>query len=343
MYRLLLVYSIATIAIIAFPQYYINELLISFLPYIGIILFFLVIITVIIFIRSYSKKSLFKKRLIWSIVILSIFTAFFTNYQRLSFYQARDYSSQTDFDKTKEEIGLSFYFANILKSNDDYEEIKKTITDLNPDVALFVEYSQEHDDNISDFMSQNYKYINRIPWTQEIVWNVIFSKYPLEDFAPKVFQWPRRYGYVAISHESKTYYFYLVHTSAPVNYEYYVMRNNQMDLFAENFIEQDISRLPDDRVVVVGDFNVTPRSPTFKTFENIITTASSQMSHTWRFTSLRFSRWLNKRWETDYPYLKSFIRSHIDHLWISKTTTLYNIQKVPINWSDHDGIFARIY
>ena len=333
MHIMLLIYSIVVLTVFLGPHTYFGELFISFLPYHGLILFFLVLVS------CYSYKQR-RYKIFWIIsMIIGISTAWYTNYQRTSFYDNTNFNKQENYGETNEEVGLTFFFANVLKSNKDYEGIQATIEQLDPDVVLLSEYKQHHHDNLKDFFGQEYKYVNRIIGEQDIVGNVIFSKYPLEDFAPKIYQEARRYWYVAVTHEGKNYYFYHVHTSAPVSEAFWLNRKEQLSKFTNSFIEQDLQRLPEDRVVLVGDFNVTPWSPDFKKFNREI---SKTMVHFSKFTPLLTTRGFgifNKKLE---DLLQHAVRAHIDHLWINKQTTFYHIKVIEIPGSDHDGLYARI-
>jgi len=248
-------------------------------------------------------------------------------------------SSQEWYIETDEELWLTFLFANILKTNDNYDKLEEVIKRQDPDVVLFVEYEEHHHDALREHLEINYPYVNRIAGEQEIVGNVIFSKYPMEDFAPKIYQWRRRYGYAAIHKDDKAFYFYLLHTSAPVAKEYYLIRNDQISSFTENFIEHEHKRLPEDRVVIVWDFNVSPRSPTFKKFNKELSISMRHFSrYTWDFTSRGF----NTRGGQFLPFTQQLIRSHIDHLRLNNKTILYEQKRVKIPGSDHDGIYGRI-
>ena len=74
-------------------------------------------------------------------------------------------------------------FANIHKDNTEYAAIEKTITDSNPDVIMFVEFSDHHYINLKDFLQTNYPYTNTTTWSKKFVGNIVFSKYPLNNKA----------------------------------------------------------------------------------------------------------------------------------------------------------------
>ncbi len=335
-YVFALVYATVLLITILLPHYFVSELALSFLPYHSVFLFLL---TLVLCLRFKNKQWWAKLLCIVFLVIMSLHTTL----QQTQFYKNEELSSQENFDKTQEEIGLKVLFANILKFNTNYDDLIATIKEHHPDVVMFVEYKQHHHDNLEMFFSKEYPYVNRIKGEQDVVGNVIFSKIPLEDFAPKIYQWARRYGYVAITHEQQDYYFYLVHTSAPVSEELYDNRNKQIALFQSNLIEHEQRRLPEDKVIIVGDFNVSPRTPMFKQFNEQLQKLPNPMTHIAQYMPPYTTRWL-QRWGEHYlGFTQSFIRSHIDHIWFSNNTTLYQAQIIPIEWSDHNGIVVRVY
>ncbi|MEI6672597.1 MAG: hypothetical protein WCL02_04585 [bacterium] len=45
----------------------------------------------------------------------------------------------------------------------------------------------------------------------------------------------RRYGYFSLMYAHREVYFYLVHTSSPDSYNHFLMRNEQLTTFVQNF------------------------------------------------------------------------------------------------------------
>lgn len=78
---------------------------------------------------------------------------------------------------------LKILFANIHKDNVDYEGIKKTIADNNPDMLMFVEFADHHYENLKDFLQKNYPYTNNVSRSKTFVGSMVFSKYPLTNKA----------------------------------------------------------------------------------------------------------------------------------------------------------------
>lgn len=275
---LLLVYSLFVLGMQVFSQTYFAELGLSFLPYHGALLLFLLLLACRKFPYRRYKSSL-------SMITIGLIASISANIPWIQFYQNMPLDTQKGFNQhtaqEHKQLGISFLFANLLKDNTNYEQLQKAIQRQNPDVLLLVEYTAHHHEALKKYIQKNYPYVNRSIGTQEVIGGIVFSKYPLEDFAPKIHQGRWRYGYVAINKQEKDYYFYLVHTSAPVSYEYFQNRNKQIQTFAESFTEHDAKRLPTDKVIIVGDFNVSPRSPVFQKFNQQI---QKSMRHFSRYT-----------------------------------------------------------
>ena len=60
----------------------------------------------------------------------------------------------------------------------------------------------------------------------------------------------RRYGYFSLPYKNQEIYFYLVHTSSPDNYDHFVMRNEQLTNFVQDFQKHESDRKLDNIVVV---------------------------------------------------------------------------------------------
>jgi endonuclease/exonuclease/phosphatase (EEP) superfamily protein YafD len=304
-----------------FPRYYLSELALSFSPY-WIVLLLLWLILSIIYVRKYlqAKKQwrgfpryqwfagLFT--LLFGILFLiysSQFTHFYSNTLPLGESHTGD---------------LKVLFANIHKDNTDYTWIQKLIVQENPDMLMFVEFADHHYEHLKELFTKNYPYTNSTTRSKTFVWSTVFSKQKIENRADDFQQGMRRYGYFSLSFGGKDYYFYLVHTSSPDSYAHFVMRNEQLKTFDQDFALHEKTR-PNDKVVVVGDFNLTPWSAYYtdmsQVFSGRLTNATQKFPFlfTRRFFSL------------------PLLQAHIDHLWISSGVQLDTLKSVIMPGSDH--------
>lgn len=319
-----------------FPQFYISELTMSFLPY-------MIILTAIIFVfnifgifsgKSKSilreKTSLRTKFILFDVKVLAtifagiLFILFFTKYT--SFYQWLN-----NIEPELKTWDIQVLYANIKETNNNYSGIIKTIEKYQPDVVMFVEFADHHDKNLKKYLWNNYQYINRTTWSQKFVWSMVFSKYPVRSLSENYKQWMRRYGYFGLHKEWKVYYFYLVHTSSPSSWKYFHMRNDQLDLFTQDFVSHHKEDRKNGNIIAVWDFNISPWSYYYDKFLNWLSgniknyTANNVLFLTWNF-----------------KYLPIFW-SHIDHIFYDGDVQIYNLKTVYINWSDHRWLLFNIH
>jgi hypothetical protein len=52
-------------------------------------------------------------------------------------------------------------FSNIYKENYNYDAIKQTISNEDPDVVMFAEFSDEHEENLKDYINEKYPYFDK--------------------------------------------------------------------------------------------------------------------------------------------------------------------------------------
>jgi endonuclease/exonuclease/phosphatase (EEP) superfamily protein YafD len=142
------------------------------------------------------------------------------------------------------------------------------IRENNPDLLMFVEFADHHYEHLKSFLQENYPYINSTTWSKQFIGSMVFSKYKIDNRADDFPQGMWRYGYFSVSFGAQQYYFYLVHTSSPDSHQHFVMRNEQLTTFADDFSLHEKSRT-NDKVIVAGDFNITPRSSYYHTIQTL--------------------------------------------------------------------------
>lgn len=305
-------------ALFLFPETFFAELWRSFLPY------WIVGALVLLFIYVYFL--LFKKRQtrsvkIWLVVLFVLAWALcgYESYMRHSFYDESYESIWTETDD-----GLSFLYANIYRLNEDIDDLLWVIGTYDPDVLLFVEYTQEHHDILTDEFIERYPFRSHVHPQQAPSWKVIYSKYPLTDISENIQDNTWRYGAVAISYEGNVYTFYLVHTSSPNSPWLLAMRNQQLwDLFSDiNF--------SGDRISILWDFNMSPWSHTYSLFKQEIWPDFENMT---RFLPGVMTRSWNAKW---------VLSVHIDHVRTNNTAMRKYLTSLEIVWSDHKGFYGIV-
>ncbi len=295
---------------------------------------------------DFQEKNLIKKKVsfIFFCVIL-LWLSFITIHDIWKVTKVYTQIHITDNTFQTNHTWLTVFYANIHKNNWTYTWLVEPIQKYNPDVVALVEYENEHHQLLQNFRKKNYPYSNRT-YLENYAWNVIFSKYPIQDLASTVEQIPWRFGYISIEKYypewksgtlTRKYFLYLVHTSSPWLYEEYKARNRQIQYF-ETIIDSQKELNWRDQSMILWDFNISPWSPFYWDFvDNVwddwknITTAIPLIM-TW--------------WAKKLPFPKV----HIDHIFMSKSEYLISIEKINIwwidhdwyNWSDHDGFVFQV-
>jgi endonuclease/exonuclease/phosphatase (EEP) superfamily protein YafD len=167
------------------------------------------------------------------------------------------------------QAGLKVYYANILYTNYDYESLKKQIDEDDYDMVVLVEFSEQHEKALKGRFQERFPYVNRNSRSTKLAGDIVFSKYPITNilgkYAPE--RGRRKYSYLSVDYGGEPYYFYVVHTSAPVSRYNFEMRNNQLQKLNDEFRLQALERPDEAAVIMVGDFNLTPWSAFYKKFE----------------------------------------------------------------------------
>lgn len=308
-----------------FPTYYISELLISFLPYITAISWIFIIISFVYLKKKMKPDYRFPAHRYIRGVAFLMFCFLFFWYSK----QFNHFYVQEPFTQELSTWSLKILFANIHKDNTQYEDIKKLISDTNPDMLMFVEFADHHYDNLKPFLQDKYPYINSTTRSKKFVGSIVFSKYPISNKADTFPQWMRRYGYFSLMHKGQQIYFYLVHTSSPDSYSHFIMRNEQLTTLVQNF-ETHEAIAKHSNIVIAGDFNVTPWS----SYYSILTTAfSGSLTNITKRVPFLFTRQLKA--------IPLFL-AHIDHVWTSSWMMVQNFQTISLPWSDHKAFLFTL-
>jgi len=124
---------------------------------------------------------------------------------------------------------------NIRKNNYNYSGLLDIITGHNPDVLMMVEYADHHDDILASSLRTKYPYSNRYSWSMKHIGTIVYSKYPINNLIDDYPQGGWRYGYFSVNYREVPYYIYMIHTSSPITYVNFVMRNRQLGQIAQEY------------------------------------------------------------------------------------------------------------
>ena len=313
-----------------FRDTFLSELAISFLPY---FFFFCWTLWICLFLVWIFKKA-GKKYFFVIEWILFILFSILCGKELYQFYRWEEFDIQWEIDEETNHQGqeilswTKIFYANILYTNLDYENIQHTIESENPDIVILVEFSDNHKEHMEQFFKTRYPYMSRNSWSETLAWDIIFSKYPLENIQIWNQTTPRSRTYSLLKMNLPQYsewiLFLVIHTAAPVSPKNFTMRNNQLEKIINDWSE--ISAIPLEKLII-GDFNLSPRSHYYQTFID-------SLNQYWK--DLIFNRTRNQKiiytWSL---FWQKIFRSHIDQLFTTRNLPIHDFDIKDFIGSDH--------
>lgn len=316
-----------------FREWFLAELAISFLPYIIVCCWIASIVWIILIFYYNHKRNKFKNLKVFFstiLLILSLWIWYLYYSEFFSFYNKPSESVRLESDEW-----IKVFYANILYKNADFKSLQNAIESEDPDIVILVEFSDEHEDEMKDFFQKKYPYVNRTSRSITLAWNVIFSKIPLENKTETYLKkyWSRSYWYVNlqckdfIPHCENGIDLYVIHTAAPVSLENFQMRNEQLQKFSTDLMNQDNGEwLP---TMVIWDFNLSPWSYYYSQL-----TKYRDLKNALSYQEPNYTRSLLQQW---------IFRSHIDQLFISNWIKISPIEINNLSGSDHRSFSFNIW
>jgi len=304
-----------------FRDNFVAELVISFFPYIIWFCILALIIEIYLIIHESKRRRKYKWIRIFLIILVTILTIWIWTLYSSEFFWF--YNQDDEFIRLKEsEEWIKVFYANIYYKNIDYKTLQQKIIEENPDIVVLVEFSDAHEEEMKDFFKENYPYINRNSRSTMLAGDAVFSKIPLEIITKthKVEAWTRNYSYMKILNDEYEDWIdlYVIHTSAPVSYKNFEMRNDQIGKLLSDFLKYHISWTP---TMIIWDFNLSPWSHYYKQF-----TKHLKMLNAISYQAPNYTRSLLEQW---------IFRSHIDQLFISPEIKISPVKIENLSWSDH--------
>lgn len=298
-----------------FPQYYVCELIISFLPY---IVFFSLIVACLLLLLFCKKE----KKWILKYLYLAVSLLFFANFFMYAFKYNSFYTWEWFLVSKTPKVWLDILYSNILYKTKNYQELNDWILENDADLVLMVEFTDDFGKNMSEEILERYPYSARVEYSDKYYGNVVFSKYPIKNLTQEIEWWTWRYSYFSLNYNDKDYYIYLVHTAAPVSPFYYKMRNNQLQELAEDYLVNKSKMSENDRVLILWDFNLSPWSVYYDKLVNSLDwlydlTKDYTIVFTWAYRN--------------FP----LIASHIDHIFVDDKSKIDSLVKLDTPKSDH--------
>ena len=305
----LLLPFVTLFGLISISYTFYGELFLSFLPYAAAI--YLIYMAVFTFLLVTSGADIKRANSYWVnwFFVFMIFLGIF------SFYF--DFGVKASEQDTK---SLKVVSANIWYKNEKTEEMQRFFENEDAEILMLTEFTNDHYVALEDYFDSNYQYqsmkIDKLsfPYTGKVV----FSKYPLINRNVTNHKFDELFLQNEVEIDGNTLDIIMVHTTAPVDVNFYNNRNAQLNYLKSNIITDSAQNR-----LLTGDFNVSPWSPRFIEVDRYLRSLSMDRVHTNEF---------------DYTWKyqgNSFFKSHIDHTYTSKgiTTTTYEYNEFPS--SDH--------
>ena len=304
-----------------FRESFFAELAVSFVPYIIGFCILTFILEIYLIIHNSKKQIKHKPVKIFLTVLVTALTIWIWTLYSLEYFWF--YNQNDEYNRLKDdEEWIKVFYSNIYYKNTDYKTLQQKIELENPDIVVLVEFSDNHEDEMKEFFKENYPYMNRNSRSTMLAGDVVFSKIPLENITEThlVEAWARNYSYMKILCEDcwDGVDLYVIHTSAPVSYKNFEMRNAQIDKLLSDFLKHHTDWTP---TMIIWDFNLSPRSHYYKQF-----TKHLNMLNALSLQSPNYTRSLHEQW---------IFRSHIDQLFISPEIKVSQINIENLTWSDH--------
>lgn len=287
-----------------------GELFLSFLPYlVGIYAVYLLIITTSLVFSRYELKQLNFFWFNWLIVFF-LFLVIFNFHFDLSANASEDNSQ-----------AIKVVSINLWYKNQEFRDMQNFFERENADILMLTEYTDDQAQYLTNYLNTNYPYkvvsmtgIDDVPY----IGKAIYSKYPLKDNILPPSKYKKLFLSGVLEIDNKDLDVVMVHTTAPVNKDYFDSRNEQL-AYLQNSILPNLS----ESAVVTGDFNTSPWSPKFFKLNNSL-------------TSNNYSRVRNNSFNFSWYYQAlPFFKSQIDHTFLSRDLqpTTYELKSFP--GSDH--------
>lgn len=300
-----------------FSSRYVIELIISFLPYLVLvnavyILFLMIILTLL------NLQKIFYFLFVINLITFMVF----------SFPIIHFYTPGLQYEESSEENTLKVIAVNIWWKNNHIYEMKKFLEDVDADVMMLIELTDEHYIALKDFFEEKYPYSNLVFEKEDkpFAGTTIYSKYPLEIDHTKVHT-GFDFGYVRTRVDVGDRFIntYVLHSSAPISYKYWEDRNLQLEELV-----YDVNANTTGDTIIAGDFNTTPWSNYYEQFTNSLDNSYVNVS---KFKGPNFT-WSLGRF--------GFLQSHIDHFFITEDLGVKSMEIKNFPGSDHKAVIVEI-
>lgn len=213
------------------------------------------------------------------------------------------------------------YSANLHIKNHDLSKLKHEMKNMSPEMALLLEVTPEHFSNLRQVI-KSYPYSIEKSWDgKEEIGFVLLSKFPIKHF--NIVRLSNVCNFVLeaeLEINQKPLKFYGIHAQRP-GIKSFAERRDQFIELSQRIKNESLP------VIVAGDFNATPFSPTIR-----------QMLET---SGLRDSG-AGFGWQPSWPTYAPVLWIPIDQILLSQDLQVYNSGTGSYIGSDHYPVFAEV-
>lgn len=216
----------------------------------------------------------------------------------------------------QESRGVKIASFNKLYTNQNYSQIDNAIRKENPDIIAIIEQTDSDKKNLA--ILKDYQYIadgGSKVYSGKRVGVSIYSKLPLDVIKANPVE-----GLSNVEakvdpdseREGDEFVVLALHTAAPVTPKRFSSRSNQLDNLA-NYLNSHEQK---DRIVIMGDFNLTPWSPEYRQFSSKVPTIYNSAQG----EGLKYTWDISKYSKLGVAGL--VVTNHIDHIFLSDSLDL---------------------
>ncbi|MBD3362667.1 hypothetical protein GF362_03025 [Candidatus Dojkabacteria bacterium] len=316
---LLLILPLCTFLALQFLNHlYWIDIATSFLPEITIIY----ILYIFVFVLIYFWK--FKIKIIKLLLILNLLIFLTFPFKIIQFYLPFHNNNENLNQKNVTKI-LSI---NLWWENKNYNDVKNFLTNQDADILILIEFTDIQYERLKDYLDLNYPYsnINNYLDGGAFAGNIIFSKHKILTSEENIINgYYSGFSDILVNINNKNFKLYLIHTTAPINKDYFHKRNEQLKIIANEIRNEET-----ENIIIMGDFNLSPWSYYYQKFCKEIGVQFNNIS---RISGFGYT-WNHRE--------KEYLRTHIDHFFVSKNIETSNFEIMDFPGSDHRALIAEI-
>ncbi|MEZ5815072.1 MAG: endonuclease/exonuclease/phosphatase family protein [Alphaproteobacteria bacterium] len=253
----------------------------------------------------------------WPPMFLALFLCLFSSYKIYASFEFVSQNSATN-------AAFKIMHYNRKYEITDHKNLVRFLSEEKPDVVVLQEATKSHSD-AAKILIKTYPYQIHEPRVNAFGM-VVLSKYPFKEYRVKNFERIAldniQMRFVFEPQEGHEVVVYALHPPPPTSAALRNQRNMELDLTTK-----DIKRDTEENIIMLGDWNITPFSPVFK---SVLDAAELKQQHT-EFPA--FPTWPS-------PFSIPFLQIPIDHILHKGRLQLLEKKRGPAMGSDHYPVIA---